>query len=213
MQGGKAEKTFVVHPRYWRMQEQGAPLQHVAPIPRAPGRWGRYRVSADLHLQVEEGTGPWAGHHFVAGTPWIGDSEMYAHSDLVEGPPAYMLTDTICNVLPNNEVSVYALNNVCGNSGTLAAFNRLVVAHENKCQTSLNECIRSANSGRLEEIEKLVGDYKTVSDGLDEKWTDSDKGLAPGLRMAAETAQRDQRERAYVGVARSARVEVPYRGT
>ena len=188
----KNTRTLTVHPRYWRLQEQGAPLQHVAPIPGAPGRWGRYRFSAALKLQVGEGTGPWAGHHFVAGTPWIGNSEMYAHSDLVEGPPEYMLTDTICNVLPNERRSVFALNKVCGNSGTLAAFNRLVVAHEKKHQTSLNECIRSANSGRLAEIEKLVGDYETVDKGLKDKWTHSVKGLAPGLRMAGETAQRDQ---------------------
>lgn len=67
-----------------------------------------------------------------------------------------------------------------------------MVAHENKHQTSLNECIRSANSGRLAEIEKLVGDCETVDQGLKDKWTHSVKGLAPGLRMAAETAQRDQ---------------------
>lgn len=191
MEGGTNEHEVTVWPRDWRLQEQGAELQYAAPIPGAPGRWGRYRFSISRRLWVQAGTGPWAGSFMVAGTPRISDSEMYAHSDLVEGPPTYVLTDTICGVPPGLEVSVHALNSTCGNGTTLAKFNELVVKHENEHQSSLNQCIRSANSGRMAEIEALVGtDYGTVAEGLRSKWTN---GLAIDLVKAGETPQRDQR--------------------
>ena len=126
----------------------------------------------------------------VSGRPWIGVSKMYAHSDLVRGPPYYMLADTICGVLPGFRASVYELNYTCGNAATLAAFNNLIVRHENNHQESLNECVRSANSGRLAVIEELTGTREGVARNLEEKWT---KGLATGLVRAGKTAQRNQR--------------------
>ncbi|MDE2973999.1 MAG: hypothetical protein OXU64_04625 [Gemmatimonadota bacterium] len=153
------EQTVNVRPRDWELQEQGAELQYDSLIPGGgPGRWGKYIWGHSLNLGVGEGTGPWAGHYMVSGHPWIGLSEMYAHSDLVLGPPYYMLTATICGVLPGFRASVYALNYTCGDSATLAAFNDTIIKHENNHQESLNECVRSANSGRLAEIEELTPD-------------------------------------------------------
>ena len=36
---------------------------------------------------THDGKTPWAGDYMVAGTPWIGYTEMYAQADLVRAPP------------------------------------------------------------------------------------------------------------------------------
>ena len=71
---------------------------------------------------------------------------------------------------------------------SLDAFRHLVVAHENRHETSLNERIDAVNTdGRLGKIEAIVG--KTEGDARDQAKTLWTGGLVGKLLKAAETAQ------------------------
>ena len=176
-------ETVQVRARDWGLQTQHAVLQYAYWFGT---KWGLYRVDENLaEIQVRQGTGPWARSHYLHGTPWIDSAEMYAHSDLVAWGEPYPLFGTICGQLPGNKVTVHFLNGVCGYGGTLAAFNSVVVAHENEHQNSLNKCIESMNNGKLAEVERTVGTY----DGVNAAWD----GVIADLVSAAHTNQRGQK--------------------
>ena len=144
--------------------------------------------------ETARGTGPWEGTWILADkAPTIADAEMYFHNDLDStGGPEYLVTEEDdCWLDPGDEVSVYGFNESCGEpyKRALATFKDSVVSHENRHETSLNECIWAVNTdGRLAAIEAIVstkgeGDAKEQAERL---WTD---GLVGKLLDAKRTAQ------------------------
>ena len=150
-------------------------------------------------LPVKGGSGPWEGSYYVSKAPTIKATTMYYHNDLDSAGPGHPIVDTIdakvieeCavpdSVVDAGLVGVYLLNDICGYSARVDGFRRKVIAHEERHETSLNECIRAVNTdGRLEAVEAIVGTSESAAqDSAENLWT---KGAVVPLFDAKFTAQ------------------------
>ena len=160
-----------VEPRSWSLPTQSASLRWVDSIPDDPKAWGYYEGGEPDSLLEEtaQGSGPWEGTWILDEEPTITAAKMYAHNDLKSGGPEYPVDpdahqDSIavrkCGVSGGDSIGVHALADECGPPfpDSLDAFRDLVVAHETRHETSLNECIDAVNTdGRLAAIEAIVG--------------------------------------------------------
>ena len=83
--------------------------------------------------------------------------------------PYHPLADTTCAIPAGVNINVYSLNFACGYEEAVDDLDLIIRRHENMHQWSLNQCIRTANQGKLWEVEALVGDYATVDEGLKDR--------------------------------------------
>ncbi len=190
----RGSATVRVSARNWSLQTQHKSPRWVNTIGEWPNAWGIY-TGGELsrhQLSVSEGTGPWAGSYYLAGTPRLSPTDMKVHNDLRSVGPAYAIPAnvTICG-LSNVLIGVHPLNRRghedCNRGTALSNFRSDVVAHEYEHQNSLNRCIRVMNRRWLRHVEEAVsGDRDHVEDVLDRTWGGV---VVADLLDAKETAQ------------------------
>ena len=198
-----------VSPRKWKLdtQEARSKPEWVDDIEGWPTAWGLYTgglPSPEELKSTAQGSGPWEGTWILDGQPTITAATMYYHNDLdVDGDgPEYPIVDTIdakvieeCavpdSVVDAGLVGVYPLNDICDYSARVDGFRTKVIAHEERHETSLNECIGTVNNdGRMAAVEAIVGKRAAREDRRQEAaWRLWTKGVAAPLFNARETAQ------------------------
>ncbi len=169
----RGSATVRVSARNWSLQTQHKSPRWVNTIGEWPNAWGIY-TGGELsrhQLSVSEGTGPWAGSYYLAGTPRLSPTDMKVHNDLRSVGPAYAIpaSDTICG-LSNVLRGVHALNTTCETVGVLNGFRETVVRHEQTHQSSGNKCIRIMNRRWLGHVEEATGDRRDVQAVLERTW-------------------------------------------
>ena len=119
--------------------------------------WGGYETHIDQRGSPKEGTGPWAGHHYID-KPIQLRGRMHLHPDFDTSGTLRAGANQTCSGVPNS-ANVLTVNTTCGLGGNLSSWESSVEQHEQKHEDGANLCLEQGSAARtaLAAMEKVTG--------------------------------------------------------
>ena len=147
--------------------------------PRQQGSLAFFRRGRVYTVDIEEGSGPWAGQHFTSRFPVV-PTEIHVREDYDPSNPSNLPTypganNTCMNPVPalGSSESYHTVNTSCQTLQYMGEFRNDLIEHEREHEKGHNECLRSSTTRAvMKKIEKITGNKGEVQTKATDAWQD-----------------------------------------